>query len=137
MSSQNGDNSRRKRVFINTKGDNVKEYSEEFQAFMRYVTDSSDEVVNSVDSENLRIIHKRVTEVRNAEVMGIEDMQYFEELYYAKKDAEEIGEKRGEKRGLRIGRQEGIRTSVNNLMKNMNLTLEQAMELLGVTAEDM
>ena len=129
MSSQNGDNSRRKRVFINTKGDNVKEYSEEFQAFMRYVTDSSDEVVNSVDSENLRIIHKRVTEVRNAEVMGIEDMQYFEELYYAKKDAEEIGEKRGF--------QEGIKNSVNNLMKNMNLTLEQAVEALGVTVEDM
>ena len=96
---------------------------------MRYVTDSSDEVVDSVDSENLRIIHERVTEVRNAELMGIEDMQYFEELYYAKKDAEEIGEKRGF--------QEGIRNSVNNLMKNMNLTLEQAVEVLGVTVEDM
>ena len=78
-------------------------------------------------------VQRRVAKVRNAEVMGIEDMQYFEEIYYAKKDAEEIGEKRG----LRIGRQEGIRTSVNNLMKNMNLTLEQAMELLGVSADDM
>ena len=42
----------------------------------------------------------------------------------------------GRQEGRREGKDEGILSSLKNLMANMNLTLQQAMDALGIPAAD-
>ena len=109
------------RIFINTNGNNDEDFSEEFLAFMKYVTDSSEKVAYSVDSERLKIIHKRVTEVRELETRGLEFMQYFEELAYAKED--------GIEEGIGIGRQEGLVQALDFIEKAQALISDNPMSI--------
>ena len=48
------------------------------------------------------------------------------------KGVEEKGRREGHREGRQEGRQEGVILSLMNLMKNMKLTKEQAMEALGI-----
>jgi predicted transposase YdaD len=50
----------------------------------------------------------------------------------AKKEGRAEGEKLGEKRGRQEGRESTTILSITNLMKNLHLTAEQAMEALEV-----
>ena len=47
-----------------------------------------------------------------------------------------IGEARGEAKGKAIGQTNGIAISIKNLMKNMNLSAEKAMEALGISKDE-
>ena len=115
------------RIFINTNGNNDEDFSEEFLAFMKYVTDSSEKVAYSVDSERLKIIHKRVTEVRELETRGLEFMQYFEELAYAKED--------GIEEGIGIGRQEGLVQALDFIEKAQALISDNPMSINELVSE--
>ena len=46
------------------------------------------------------------------------------------------GIQEGRREGMRECKDEGILTSLKNLMSNMNLTLQQAMDALGIPAAD-
>ncbi len=58
---------------------------------------------------------------------------------YAKeyaKEAEAKGEKRGEKLGEKRGEKKNLIQNIKKLMKNMNLTIEQAFEVLEINEKD-
>ena len=109
-------------------GTNRKDFSEEFLEFMNYINASTDENAGRAKSSKIKLIHRNVQNVRTSEKMGVKYMQLWEEKEYIREDA------RAE--GLAEGRKEGQIEGVRNLMKNMQLTAEQAMEALGIPAEE-
>ena len=111
------------RVFINPKGRNGEEFSQEFLDFMDYINASTDEVADRTDSEKIKKIHERVKRIKISEKMGVKYMQKWEEIAYAREEGKEEG------------RSEEIVKSVESVMKNFNLNLQRACEGLGNTIE--
>lgn len=81
------------RVFINTKGKNPQSFPQEFLDFMEYIMDSTDQYAQKVDSERIKLIHKRVTQVKKSERTGVKLMQRWEELAMEREEAWEQGSK--------------------------------------------
>ena len=108
------------RVFINTKGRNGEEFSQEFLDFMDYINASTDEVADRTDSEKIKKIHERVKRIKISEKMGVKYMQKWEEIAYARKE----------------GENRGVVKSVESAMKNLNWDLQRACEALGTTLEE-
>ena len=91
------------RIFLNTKGTNRDEVSKELVDFLRYVEDSTDETVASIDSECIHRIHHRVCKVRTNEQVGVKYMQAWEERIYDKEEARAEGLAEGRAEGLAEG----------------------------------
>lgn len=89
------------RIFINTKGKNRADFSQEFLDFCDYVTDTTDEVVERSKSERIKLIHKYVSGIRQSEKMGVKYMQRWEELKYAEDEGMQKGMQLGLERGLK------------------------------------
>lgn len=113
-----------KRIFINTHGKNTEDVSPEFVALMKFIEyNKSEEIINQ-SSPNLDRIMNRVSQVKANEEVGVKYMQRWEE--------EAIIRHEGLEEGLEKGREKTTILNIKNLMKNMKLTAEQAMEALGI-----
>ena len=55
-------------------------------------------------------------------------------------NAKNIGEVKGKAEGIKLGKAEGVKLgkaeSVSNLMKSMNISIDEAMDFLGIAKED-
>ncbi|MBE5918971.1 MAG: hypothetical protein E7272_03920 [Pseudobutyrivibrio ruminis] len=112
-----------KRIFINTHGKNTEDVSPEFVALMKFIEyNKSEDKINS--SPNLDMIVNRVSQVKANEEVGVKYMQRWEEEAIIRHEEREAGREEG--------REEGTILNIKNLMKNMKLTAEQAMEALGI-----
>ena len=96
------------RIFINTKGKNRKDFSQEFLDFMEYITKSTDEVAAKTESERIKLIHRRVRRIRASEKMGVKYMQEWEELAYAKEEGISEGYQRGKDDGVSEGKDQQL-----------------------------
>lgn len=83
------------RVFINTKGTNKQEFSQEFLDFMEYINDSSDWIADRTQSGKIKVIHENVKKVKSSEKMGVKYMQLWEEKAYIREDAFAEGIEKG------------------------------------------
>ena len=88
------------RIFLNTRGTNDDEVSQELVEFLHYVEHTTDEAAEHAGSERIRRIHGRVRKVRNSEEVGVKYMQAWEEKYYEKEEARHEGFKEGRKEAL-------------------------------------
>ncbi len=95
------------RIFINTKGRNRENFSQEFLDFMEYITSSTDETADKAKSGKIKLIHNRVKKIRKSEKMGVKYMQLWEEMAYAREEGLEEGRTEGRAVGLEEGRTEG------------------------------
>lgn len=71
------------RIFINTKGSNKDNFSQEFLDFAEYVTDISDEMANKTNSDNIKLIHlvcKKLRKGKNIEEIAEELEEEHEEI---------------------------------------------------------
>lgn len=116
-----------RRIFINTKGNNPEDFSEEFLDFMAYINASTDDVAAKSKSPRIQKIHNRVRNVKRSEKVGVKLMQAWEERYYDKLEARE--------EGLAEGREEGIFKVVENMLKN-NLPMQTIIDCSGVSKEE-
>lgn len=91
------------RIFINTRGTNKEEFSQEFLELMEYITASTDAVAELSDSPRIKLLHENVRRIRASEKMGVKYLQKWEELVYAKDE----GKEEGLKEGMIKGREEG------------------------------
>lgn len=80
------------RIFINTRGKNPEDFSDEFLELMRYIEKTTDETAKMSQSPRIRRIHERVCQVRRFEKVGIRYIRRCEELAEAKEEGEEKGE---------------------------------------------
>ena len=81
------------RVFINTKGTNRNEFSQEFLEFMEYLTDTSDQKAEAATSERIKRMHREVQKIKASENMGVKYMQKWEERVYDRMEGEIKGRK--------------------------------------------
>lgn len=88
------------RIFINTKGNNREKFTEEFLELMAYINKTTEETAAKLKSEQVKLIHKRVQQVRTSEKMGVKVMQWWEELECAKDDARAEGSVEGSAKTL-------------------------------------
>lgn len=79
------------RVFINTKGSNRKDFSQEFLDFMDYLMVTSDENAAKTSSERVKAMHREVHKIRVSEEMGVKYMQRWEERAYDRLDGKAEG----------------------------------------------
>ena len=95
------------RIFLNTRGTNDGEISQELADFLHYVEHTAEEAVSRSSSERLQRIHARVCEVRTNEEIGARYMQEWEERYYEKEEARKEGHAQGLEEGHAKGLEEG------------------------------
>lgn len=67
------------RIFLNTKGRNDDEVSQELIDFLHYVEDTTDKMSAKIPSERIQRIHKQVCRIRTNEQIGVKYMQAWEE----------------------------------------------------------
>ena len=95
------------RMFLNTKGKIKEGISEELQAFLRYVEDSKEDVIEACGSERLKKIHEQVSRVKSNEVSEVKYMQFWEEMVMERQKGEARGETVGFKKGETLGLKKG------------------------------
>jgi len=67
------------RIFLNTRGTNDEEVSQELRDFLHYVEKDDEELALRSNSENLKRIHACVKQIKSSEEMGVRYMQRWEE----------------------------------------------------------
>ena len=90
-----------RRIFINTKGNNSENFSQEFLDFMDYINQTTDLVAERSKSNRIRKINDRVRSVKDSEKVGVKLMQAWEERYYDRLEAREEGHAEGMREGMR------------------------------------
>ena len=111
------------RVFINTKGKNPQKFPREFLDFMRYITRSTDALAQESENEKIKIIHKRVKEVKQSEKAGVKVMRRWEELAMERAEAKEEG------------REEGRTLEIYSMVQDGDISPERGARRLGITVE--
>ena len=95
------------RIFLNIKGENPEEVSEELVEFLHYLEETTDDRAVHTKSSHIKYIHDRVRKVKTSEEAGVKYMQAWEERYYAMQEARERGLAEGRAEGLAEGHAEG------------------------------
>ena len=111
------------RIFLNTKGENPEEVSEELIDLLRYFENSNEETIKNTKSDKVRQIHENVQRIKETEEVGIRLMNAWEEKMYDRIEAYEEGV------------QEGVKDTARK-MKASGMPAEQIMEFTGLTAEE-
>ena len=116
------------RIFINTKGNNQEDFSQEFLNFMKYLENTTDENAEKSGSERIKKIHEKVCRIRKSEKAGIKYMQRWEELEYAKQD--------GREEGREEGRKENALNTAKRMLEDGKLTMEKIAEYAGLSLDE-
>ena len=117
------------RIFINTKGKNPSEFSQEFLDFMEYIGKTTDETAKNSGSERIRGIHETVKRIRKSEKAGLRYMQRWEELAYEREEGREEGLAKGI---IETAREFGLSDEkiLEKLQTRLQISMEKAMEYL-------
>jgi predicted transposase/invertase (TIGR01784 family) len=83
------------RIFLNTRGKNDSEVSQELIDLLHYIENTYDAVAAASESSRIHHIHERVQKVKANEEIGVKYMQAWEERYYDKLDARLEGKREG------------------------------------------
>lgn len=75
---------------------------------------STDEVAQRAESEKIKLIHKRVREIRASEKMGGKYMQKWEEIELARQEGKEEGQEQGIEQGKMVGLIQGIKIFIRD-----------------------
>lgn len=116
------------RIFINTKGTNREDFSQEFINFMKYLENTTDENAEKSGSERIKKIHEKVCRIRKSEKAGIKYMQRWEELEYAKQD--------GREEGIKEGIKENALNTAKRMLEDGKLTMEKIAEYAGLSLDE-
>ena len=140
------------RIFLNTRGTDEEEVSEELIQLLRYFEQTTEENAAASHSRKIEKLQKRVEEIKKNEEVGIRYMNAFEEKMWERREGEMIGEKRGKKIGERIGekrgeergRKEGVaqgekikQREIARRMVEKNLDFVLIKEMTGLTEQEL
>ena len=132
------------RIFLNTRGTDEEEVSEELIQLLRYFEQTTEENAAGSHSRKIEKIQKRVEEIKKNEEVGIRYMNAFEEKMWERREGREegerIGEKCGKKIGERIGEKRGEKRGRQEIARRMvekNLDLVLIKEMTGLTEQEL
>ena len=106
------------RIFLNTKGTNDHEVSRELIGFLHYIESTDRELADRSGSERIQKIHTCVSRVKQNEIAGVKYMQRWEEEWMFREE------------GREEGRHSALLQSIQTLMAKLNMTVEEAMDML-------
>ncbi|MEI3219329.1 MAG: Rpn family recombination-promoting nuclease/putative transposase [Lachnoclostridium sp.] len=123
------------RIFLNTRGKNDSEVSEELVSFLHYIENTTDAVAENSGSERIKRIHNRVRKVKVSEEVGVKYMQAWEEKYYEREEGRIEGREEGAKAKL----QELIRKKLvkGKSVEKIADELEESIETIEKIIEEM
>lgn len=81
------------RIFLNTRGTNDGEVSEELVNLLHYFEESTDETASRSSSESIQALHRQVCRIKASEEIGVRYMQEWEEKAYVKEEGRIEGRK--------------------------------------------
>ncbi|MCI5595921.1 MAG: Rpn family recombination-promoting nuclease/putative transposase [Lachnospiraceae bacterium] len=96
-----------KRIFFNTKGKNKDEVSPELIELLEYMEKTTKHQEVQSQNEKIRIIKKRVSQVKLSEEMGVRYMQAWEEKAMEREAGRKEGYESGQKAGYESGQKAG------------------------------
>ena len=103
------------RIFLNTRGKNESEVSDELVEFLHYMENTTDKVASETGSERIQRIHERVNKAKRSEAVGMRFMREMEERNAARVE----GRMEGRKEGRIEGRMEVRREDILKLLANL------------------
>ena len=115
------------RIFLNTKGKNDEEVSVELRDLLHYIECTDGEFAKKTGNERIQKIHTYVDRIKTNEQTGVKYMQTWEEKLMIREEGREEG--REEARALLL-------VAVQNVMEKLNLSMEQAMDVLGIPEDE-
>lgn len=89
------------RIFLNTRGTNDHEVSEELVELLHYFEKTTAETAFQCKSQRVKQLHNKVCKIKSSEEIGVRYMQEWEEKAYLKKEGMEEGLKQGLEQGLK------------------------------------
>ena len=128
------------RIFLNTRGTDEEEVSEELIQLLRYFEQTTEENAAGSHSQKIEKLQKRVEEIKRNEEVGIRYMNAFEEKMWERREGEMIGEKRGEERGRKEGVAQGEKTKQREIarkMVEMKMALDIISKATGLTEQEL
>ena len=120
------------RIFLNTRGTNDDEVSQELIAFLRYVENPDGNFVQSSNSQRLKIIHACVSQIKSSEEMGVKYMQRLEEEIRMKERAQAEGWAEGMQQGM----QQGILIGARTLIRTTGMSASDALSAMGIAENE-
>ena len=117
------------KIFLNTKG-TMTDVDGSVKAFLDYVNGivGEDPLVREMDEMIRRI--KRENEER------VSYMTFAMKMIEERKEGFREGERQGFTNGLAEGKAEGVAFSISNMMKNLGVSVEKAMDILQIPADE-
>ena len=117
------------KIFLNTKG-TMTDVDGSVKAFLDYVNGivGEDPLVREMDEMIRRI--KRENEER------VSYMTFAMKMMEERKEGFREGERQGFTNGLAEGKAEGVAFSISNMMKNLGVSVEKAMDILQIPADE-
>ena len=104
----------------------LNDVDEEMKLFLRYVENSSDDLVEETESELLKEIHRKVKEIKSSKKLEVEYMTLLEKY-------EEIAEE-AEERGIEKGIEKGMKALVLKMLQN-GMSKELVAKGTGISKE--
>lgn len=98
-----------KRIFLNTKGKNDNEVSEELKCFLKYVENSTDSYVEQVENSKIHQLHERIKGLKRSRKLEERYMHFEELLERELKKGLEKGIKQGIEQGIQQGIEQGVK----------------------------
>lgn len=107
----------------------MNDVSVEVEEFLRYVENSTDQMAKSCQSELVKLVHKRVKEVKENKGLEVEYMT----LMQRDRENLERGQEIGRKEGREIGKNEGARMLQ---LRYMGKSYEEIAELMKANVQE-
>ncbi|MGF0017700.1 Rpn family recombination-promoting nuclease/putative transposase [Sporofaciens sp. SGI.106] len=121
------------RIFLNTRGTNAGEVSEELVELLHYIEHTSEEVSNRCQSNRIKDMQRRIEAIKSSEEVGVRYMQAWEEKILVQRKAREEGIEQGRTEGIEQGRTEGIE---QGRVEGTIMTLVETYREFGMSKED-
>ena len=96
------------RIFLNTRGTSAEGAGPELIELLHYMENTSGDEASKSQSKRIKELHRRVSEIRASEEIGVKYMQEWEERAYERREARAEGMKEGEEKGLKEGEAKGL-----------------------------
>ncbi len=113
------------KIFLNTKG-TLNDVAEGVKAFLDYVDG------HICDDPLVREIDEAIQRIKQENEKRVSYMTFAMKMMEERK----AGFKEGERQGIAKGRTESLASSIRNMMKNMGVSLEKAMDVLQIPADE-
>ena len=121
------------RIFLNTRGTNRNEISEELIQFLEYMEQSTLDVDIPDTNGNLIKIHNHVRQVKASEEIGVKFMQRWEEEAMWKREGREAGLAEGLAEGLNKGQTINQISIIRFQLLSKQMTPVQISDILGLS----